>query len=405
MIDDQLQRCRTLIDEVRQLRAQISQLSNLSKYSSGNSLASYQINESYQKIEKLREKLTAALTDLGIDPGSITDFVAHPENAKSAVDRLERKITDARTAIRPTPVDAPEIKVEPKRRLSRPNISPSQMKRHSESLIGWATDQYVKASAPKKLELNSAQVGKEVHAALEAGFNHIMKVKRENPHADVSKRAAQILDQAEAIAKSKLIFNASRSTDRIGFIREQLRSLGMGLLTNEKSVAIPEVPVESYSVHDKYTVGGRMDLLTYDEITKKVSVVDWKDWGDFKFTNMSSEAALKNEWQTKVYALTAHEHAAKVLNLRPEDIKGLSVTYAINNKALLASGSSIAPSNGNSKTVTLDITENDLTQFRKDVREKVQDIDLFHTRADFAVRATGTDGVKALISDIMKKGQ
>ena len=136
MIDERIQHCRSLIDEVRQLRTKIQQLNELTRtMRSANTIASYQISDAYKQIEKLRGKITSVLADLGIDPETISDFTTHPENARFSIDRLERHVTTARTTGVVTQTGTPDVIVQPRRRLTRPNISPSQMKRHSESLI------------------------------------------------------------------------------------------------------------------------------------------------------------------------------------------------------------------------------------------------------------------------------
>ena len=425
MSDMLLQQCRSLVDRCFSIRREITTLEDAARSAnrqarsegrfSNDAIAHAYIKAKYDELSAISRKLAPMLAELGIDPNSVRNFATNPENAKARLDALQKRIVLENANIKTPEAVAAQAGAKPdlvfkdppkyRRKLTKPLISPSQLKQFADNPISWMTNQYLAAgSSYRGFQVNSAEVGTEIHAALEAGFEHLKKIKNENPHADVKARADQIIRDAENIARGKLILDSAKSRDTLAFVREKLQRIGGQFLANADDQLATEVDVESHSIHSRYRVGGRIDLLYYNSITKSLEPIDWKNYYQHEAEKLTPEAA-RNAPATKIYSVAVAEQGKKLFSLTDDSVKNIRMIYEVNTRVNLASGASISPTSGASKTVAIDVTQDDIRQWRTDLSTDVEALDNLHMRAEMDVLSKGTGAVKELIADLMKSGR
>ena len=173
---------------------------------------------------------------------------------------------------------------------------------------------------------NRTMEGIEVHDAFDRAFKHLT-FERSKFKKGTTPGAAQIKGAIDrSFIKSQQALHMKTSRKSASFVKNVLADYGPEVLKNPNLKVMSEHDL--VGTDGKYgsrsTLGGRLDLLFFDEATKEARIFDYKTHGDTEFTMSMDREILKKSWQSKGYIVGVNDELA------PSKI---SMTYLFNNQA------------------------------------------------------------------------
>ena len=189
-------------------------------------------------------------------------------------------------------------------------------------------------------DLASASIGTEVHAATEKALRYIEKQLSSITVSDeqgLNIKKNTVLKKAKELAERELnlvsLLSDNQKAKHTKFMDQLIDDHGTEMFSNSSKARFIEEQIDK--TIDGHVVGGRTDFmhLMKDKNNKNVlRIIDWKDWGDFKFTNFDDLFSKKgipkvfDDQMFKIYPVAAADNYDRLLqkgNLSPEEITDL----------------------------------------------------------------------------------
>ncbi len=302
-----------------------------------------------------------------------------------------------------------------KRRLKPQYWSLNRIKQYETQPVRAVLQEYVtKGSRKTYLDTAKTGIGTQAHSAIEYGLKHVISEREKYsgisiPHGTKT----DILKKAADFAKTKLFIDGA--PELTGYVSEVIEIFGMQHLSSFDHQMLLEKQLETTLVTYGTSVGGRMDLITFNPSTDTIMIPDYKTG----LEGMGGEGKLAEHTAGKVYALAVRDNLhlfpgatektkiqiAYVVAPKPVDHNALRRESSVSDPFVMDFGDEGQKTFKNVQIIKFEPTSDDLDRWRVELGSTIRTVNTTLTEhIEPALRSPIKGAMERKISDMIKSG-